>query len=197
MLGTLLLFCFTSLPANTPQTASANSVDDTKSAVSTSVTEDASNVKPDSPTPKMMNASYRGETGSEPAAATSAEPTPAPIANVPVQPASTQAYETPRKQMFWYGLMAAGHAGAAFDAWTTRRAINGGYGMEADPFQKPFAHSNAIYASTQVSPLIMDYLGHRMMRSRYSLFRHFWWVPQMASASISFSAAAHNYKVVP
>jgi hypothetical protein len=63
--------------------------------------------------------------------------------------------------------------------------------------QRPFANSNAIYATTQVTPLIMDYLGRRMMRSRYPLFRRFWWVPQTASASVSLAAGIHNYRVVP
>jgi hypothetical protein len=98
--------------------------------------------------------------------------------------------------MMWYGLMAAGHGTAAFDAWTTRKAITGGYGIEGDPFQRPFAHSDAIYATTQVTPLVMDYVGYRMMRSRYSLFRKFWWIPQTASASVSLGAGLHNYRIV-
>ena len=130
-------------------------------------------------------------------AAGSALPAARPIASVPVQPAATESFETPRKRMIWYGLLAAGHGTAAFDAWSTRRAISGGYGTEGDPLQRPFASSGAIYATTQITPLIMDYVGHRMMRSRSPLLRRFWWVPQTASATVSLGAGIHNYRVVP
>ena len=104
--------------------------------------------------------------------------------------------ETPRQRKMWYGLMAVSHAGAAFDAWSTRRAISGGYGQEANPFLKPFANSNAIYAATQVSPAVMDYLGKRMMTSPNPWIRKLWWFPQVAGASMSFGAAVHNVGVV-
>lgn len=113
-----------------------------------------------------------------------------------VKPALTGSVETPRQRKMWYGLMAAGHAGAAFDAWSTRRAINAGAGQESNPFLAPFAHSNALYAATQVSPAIMDFLGKQMMRSQYPLFRKFWWLPQTAGASLSFAAGAHNVGMV-
>ena len=115
----------------------------------------------------------------------------------PVKPATTESYETPRQRKIWYGLMAASHGAAAFDAWTTRRAVTGGYGIEGDPFQRPFANSGAIYATTQVTPIVMDYLGRRMMRSSHSWIRKAWWVPQAASASVSFGAGMHNCGMVP
>jgi len=93
--------------------------------------------------------------------------------------------------------MATGHGAAAFDAWATRRAVSGNYGTETNPLLRPFSHSNAMYAATQVSPAIMDFLGHRMMTSRNSTLRRLWWVPQLAGASFSFSAGMHNYNVVP
>ena len=34
-----------------------------------------------------------------------------------------------------------------------------GAGQEANPFLRPFANSGAIYAATQVSPALMDFLG--------------------------------------
>ena len=92
--------------------------------------------------------------------------------------------------------MAAGHGAAAFDAWTTRRAIGGGYGTEGDPLERPFANSGAIYASTQVVPTLMDYLGHRMMRSEHPTIRRFWWIPQAVSAGSSLAAGIHNYRLV-
>jgi hypothetical protein len=90
----------------------------------------------------------------------------------------------------------ASHAGAAFDAWTTRRAISGVFGQEANPFLKPFANSNAIYAATQVSPAVMDYLGKRMMVSQNPAIRRLWWIPQLVGTSMSFAAGTHNMGVV-
>jgi hypothetical protein len=190
ILTTIVVLCCTAFPPDAsrsvaaPAALSANSADVPKG-------EDAT--KPDAPTPKLSATVSEdldpGMSSSLPAAKA--------IANVPVKPATTESYETPRKRMIWYGLMVAAHGTAAFDAWTTRRAITGGYGTEGDPLQRPFANSNAIYATTQVAPLLMDYVGHRMMRSRYPVFRRLWWVPQAASASVSLGAGIHNYRVVP
>lgn len=54
-----------------------------------------------------------------------------------------------------------------------------------------------MYAATQVSPAIMDFVGRRMMTSNHAMLRRFWWVPQAAGASFSFGAGIHNYRVVP
>lgn len=195
MLATLVLVCCSAVPANTPQTLSAaNSVQyNTSADAPLPEAADTADAKPESPAPKLSTNDAAGTASGS----SSSMPAARPIANVPVRPASSEQYETSRKRLIWYGLMAAGHGSAAFDAWTTRRAISSGYGVEGDPTQRPFAHSNAIYATTQVSPLLMDYVGHRMMRSRYPLMRRFWWVPQAANASISFGAGMHNYRVVP
>jgi hypothetical protein len=192
ILATFVVICCTALPADMPRTALAPAAIAIENSADVAKAEDVK-AKPDAPTPKLTTAvSEELDPG-----ASSSLPSSNPIVKTPVQPATTESYETPRKRMIWYGLMAAGHGTAAFDAWTTRRAITGGYGTEGDPLQRPFANSNAIYATTQVAPLIMDYLGHRMMRSRYPLFRRFWWVPQTASASVSLGAGIHNYRVVP
>lgn len=92
--------------------------------------------------------------------------------------------------------MVLGHGTAAFDAWTTRQAVSGGYGVESDPTQRPFASSGAIYATTQVTPLIMDFVAHRMMRSNNPMIRKVWWIPQAASASVSLGAGLHNYSII-
>lgn len=105
--------------------------------------------------------------------------------------------ESPRERGIWYGLMAVSHGAAAFDAYSTRRAISGDYGVEGNPLLRPFSHSGAIYAATQVSPAIMDYMGHRMLRSHNTLIRRFWWLPQTAGGSLSLSAGIHNYRLVP
>jgi len=120
-----------------------------------------------------------------------------PLISSPVKPVTPDAYETPRKRKIWYGLIAAGHSASVLDAWTTRRAISGGYGVEADPFQRPFANSGAVYVTTQVCPLLMDYIGYHMMRSNHSWMRKTWWIPQAAGASFSAGAAIHNYHLVP
>jgi len=120
---------------------------------------------------------------------------PAAMPFQPIKPAARSPYETPRQKKIWFALAAASSAGAGFDAWSTRRAISGGFGTESNPFLRPFAHSNALYAATQVSPLVLDFLGKRMMSSQHPLLRRFWWVPQTAGASMSFAAGAHNVGV--
>jgi len=116
-----------------------------------------------------------------------------PFSNAPIKPAIERPAPTPRQQKLWYTFMAVEHGAAVFDAWSTRKAISGNYGTEGDPFLRPFAHSNAIYAATQVSPAVMDYIGRRMLTSRHPALRRFWWVPQVAGASFSFASGAHNY----
>jgi hypothetical protein len=114
----------------------------------------------------------------------------------PVKPAVIRPRETPTQRKIWYGLLVAGHAGAAFDAWSTHRAVTGGYGQEANPFLRPYANSNAIYVATQVSPAVMDYWGKRMMTSQHGWMRRIWWLPQAAGAGMSFASGAHNVSVV-
>jgi hypothetical protein len=138
----------------------------------------ASNLLPSMPVPKVNSST--------------AEPAPAAFPVSPVKAPAKLYSETPTQRKVWYTLAAAGHAGAAFDAWSTRRAISGGYGTEANPLLRPFAHSGALYVATQVSPAFMDFLGKRMMTSRYGMFRKLWWLPQAAGASVSFAAGAHN-----
>jgi len=129
-------------------------------------------------------------------AAEAIQPAAAAQPFLPVKPVYTRPRETHRQRVIWYGLAVAGHSGAAFDAWSTKRAVTGGYGQESNPFLRPFANSNAIYAATQVSPAVMDYLGKRMMVSQNRWIRKMWWVPQVAGASFSFAAGAHNVGVV-
>jgi hypothetical protein len=118
---------------------------------------------------------------------------PAPLLKSPL----TRTYETNRQRKIWYGLAAVSHGAAVFDAWSTRRALSGNYGVEANPLMRPFAHSGAIYAATQVSPAFMDFLGRRMMVSHHGWVRKMWWVPQTAGTGVSLAAGAHNVGVVP
>ena len=189
VLATLLLLCAMPQGDDAATVAASSSMSDGRQVLSAAVSDSASKdamiavVLPSAPEPKVKP---------------EADPVPlrpAPQPFLPVRPV-TRPVETPRQRKVWYGLMAVSHAGAAFDAWSTRRAISGGYGQEANPFLKPFANSNAIYAATQVSPAVMDYIGKRMMTSQNPWIRKLWWFPQMAGASMSFAAGAHNMGVV-
>jgi hypothetical protein len=118
-----------------------------------------------------------------------------PFSSGAIKPAMERPVATPRQQKLWYTFIAVGHSAAAFDAHSTRRAISGNYGTEGNPLLRPFAHSNAIYAATQVSPAVMDYVGRRMMTSGHPTLRKLWWVPQLAGAGFSFGAGIHNYSL--
>jgi hypothetical protein len=114
-----------------------------------------------------------------------------------VKPMTAPTGETAGQRKLWYTLSITGSGAAAFDAWSTRRAITQGYGVEGNPMLRPFAHSGVLYAATQVSPLAMDYIGKRMMRSRSGLMRKMWWVPQSAGSGVSLWAGVHNVRLVP
>ena len=148
----------------------------------------AENSAPSMPEPR---ANSRGESSSAEAAAQ-----PRAFAFEPVKPATERRYENRNQKRIWYGLAAAGHAGAAFDAWSTRRALSGNYGTESDPLMRPFAHSGTVYAATQVTPLLMDMIGKRAMVSEHMWVRRLWWVPQSVGATLSFTTAVHNVGVV-
>ena len=120
---------------------------------------------------------------------------PAP-AVIPVRPAVNRDYGTDHQKKQWYALMAVSSGAAVFDAWSTRRAISGGYGTEANPLLRPFSHSSAMYAAAQVSPLVMDLIGRKMMTSRHNWMRKLWWIPQMAGTDMSVSAGIHNVSIV-
>jgi hypothetical protein len=181
VLEALLLIC--SIPQ---MDDTAKVVNDSPAVNAESATKDAASAEslPSGPTPKV-NADPQPIV-----------PNPAVLPFEPVKPVITRPRETQRQRVMWYGLVVAGHSGAAFDAWSTKRAVTGGYGQESNPFLRPFAHSNAIYAATQVSPAVMDFIGKRMMVSENKWARKLWWVPQVAGASFSFTAGAHNVGVV-
>jgi hypothetical protein len=155
---------------------------------------DAETNKPDAPTPKpTVDSETKRDLDLDAAEENAIEP----AFHQPLKPAVRESYETPLENKAWYGLVVLGHGAAGFDAWTTRRVLRGGFGVEADPLERPFANSAAIYATTQVAPLLMDFLGRRMARSGHPWMRKAWWVPQVTSAGTSLSAAVHNYRIVP
>ena len=92
----------------------------------------------------------------------------------------------------WLILSAAGHAAAALDAYSTRRAIAMG-GVESNPLVRPFAHSPAIYAALQTDPLVLNFVGYRLQRSQNRFLRRIWWVPQSVGMAASFGAALHDF----
>jgi hypothetical protein len=163
----------------------AGSPDGAKDALSASAKAPAESAAlPSMPTAKVPDAAAAGSAA------------PAGFLATPVKPALGAIHETPTQRKVWYALAFAGHSGAAFDAWSTRRAISSGAGAEANPLLRPFAHSGALYAATQVSPAVMDLLGKKMMTSQHKWVRRMWWLPQTAGASISFAAGAHNVGIV-
>ena len=183
-----------------PQTAPAalndakNSQPNNETAKVEIVKEDAreTNALPAAPAPKVADAA---ESSSLTLAAIhpAAEPIKPPIKPSNAPKFAVRGYEETRRQRIaWMSLAAAGHGAAAFDAYETRQALSGGYGTEANPLLRPFAHSGALYAATQVSPALMDFVGHKMMRSRQPWMRKLWWMPQTLGAGVSFSAAMHN-----
>ena len=95
----------------------------------------------------------------------------------------------------WLRLGIASHGAAMFDAWSTRHAITSGAGRELNPIFKPFAGNASLYAAIQAGPLLMDYLGKKMMYSRHGWMRRIWWVPQSASIAGSLICGAHNVSV--
>jgi len=181
VIATLLLIC--SIPQ---MDDTAKVVNESPAVVSDSATKEPTLVAslPSAPAPKVK------------AEAEPIVPSAAAQPFQPMKPVFTRPRETARQRKIWYGLTIAGSSGAAFDAWSTKRAVVGGYGQESNPFLRPFAHSNAIYAATQVSPAVMDYLGKRMMVSQHGWLRKIWWLPQTAGAGMSFAAGAHNVGVV-
>lgn len=100
-----------------------------------------------------------------------------------------------REVRIWRGLLVAEHSAAIFDAWTTRDSLGSGNGYERNPLVKPFASSAAIYPALQVAPVGLDFLSHRMMRSRSSLLRKTWWLPQAASITASLWCGSRNIQV--
>jgi hypothetical protein len=189
VLATLLLVCAIPQMDDASKVVVASNANTERPAASevsgnTAKDSNASTALPSAPEPKV-------KADPDPAAV---QPAAQPFQ--PVKPVWTRPRETPRQRKMWYALTIAGSGGAAFDAWSTRRAISGGYGQEANPFLQPFAKSNALYVATQASPVLMDFIGKRMMVSEHPFLRKVWWLPQTAGAAMSFVAAAHNVSVV-
>lgn len=151
---------------------------------------------PSMPKPKVDSDAGADGVTANVAGAGAVQPPSVPLAIQPVKPAYTRPRETRGQRIAWYSLMAAGHGAAAFDAYSTRLAVSGNYGTETNPFLRPFSHSSALYAATQVSPAVMDFIGKRMMVSENRWVRKMWWLPQAAGSGFSVFAGVHNLGVV-
>jgi len=95
----------------------------------------------------------------------------------------------------WIALGIVQHSAAAFDAWSTRRALSSGNAQESDPILRPFAGNSSIYAAIQVGPLLFDYVARRMMTSQCGWARHTWWILQAVSTATSIASGAHNLTI--
>jgi hypothetical protein len=188
-----------------PQSGDAiKAVTERSASVSVDATKDSSlsRTLPSAPEPKIKNDAevVADSNGAGVTPATTADPvTPgsSSLSIRPGRPAVSREDVSERQKKLWYGLTVASSSAAGFDAWSTRRAISGGYGTEANPMLAPFAHSNAIYVATQVSPLVLDYVGRKMMTSQYPALRKMWFVPQSLGTAVSLFAGVHNVGVVP
>lgn len=112
----------------------------------------------------------------------------------PGKPVEVTAAEKRQPTRTWWMLTIAQHGAAAFDAYSTRQAISRG-AVEDDPLMRPFAHSPAIYVASQVSPVLLDLLSRRMMRSENPIFRRMWWVPQSGATAMFIFSGVHNLGV--
>lgn len=122
----------------------------------------------------------------------SASPTVEPVV-APLMPVEApKAASSSANKKVWYGLMAAEHSAAFFDAYSTRQVLSSGSGRELDPLMRPFAHSAAIYPALQVSPVVVDYFAARMMHSNNRFIRKLWWVPQAAGIAGSTFSGINN-----
>jgi hypothetical protein len=198
LLATLLLLCpfpqtvdTTNNATNPPIEIAGNAVPD--SAVPESL--------PSAPQPKIATDHEVAASDSSPDAGDSSAGAEVVVPStghfaMAVKPAVTRPYDSAFQRRLWYSLTAAGSGMAFADAYSTRRAITQANSYEVNPLLRPFSHSGVLYAATQVSPLLMDFVGKRMMMSRSRTLRTFWWLPQAAGTGVSTAAAVHNFRLV-
>jgi hypothetical protein len=208
LLAAFLLLCPVPQIADTPNAVSGAPV----AAITNQTTDSSFSLDvPSAPAPKIRTDVEEASNSTPPSLVSStgvsaalvlpaAEPilpryvgAPAPSAKAPF----LRTYETRQQKKLWYTLTIAGHGAAAFDAWSTRRAISGNFGTESNPLLRPFVHNRSLYVATQVSPAFMDYLGRRMMVSQHRWMRKMWWLPQTAGTGMSLAAGVHNVGLVP
>ncbi|HKS71615.1 MAG TPA: hypothetical protein VJQ82_00375 [Terriglobales bacterium] len=151
---------------------------------------------------RLTNLNFTAESDSSPAVKTIQPGTaPVPSAITPIRVPQIKppkhvgiesAEQYPRKT--WLMLVVAQHGAAAFDAYSTRYAVGHG-AVEQNPLMRPFVHSDSIYAVSQITPTVLDFVSRRMMRSQNGFIRHMWWVPQSVSVGTYLFAGVHNLQV--
>ncbi len=112
------------------------------------------------------------------------------LASTPAALRSRQ--EEQRQRRIWLALGIVQSGAATFDAWSTRRVVSSGQGQEANPMLRPFAGNASLYVVIQAAPLVLDYVGHRMMTSQHGWERHTWWMPQAIGTAMSVASGAVN-----
>src|SRR2546427_5259170 len=123
----------------------AKAVSDTPAVAANSTTKDSSSTSelPAMPTPKADAAAILPAAPAQPF--------------LPVKPVYTRPRETHRQRVIWYSLAVAGHSGAAFDAWSTKRAVTGGDGQEAKPVFRALSELHANFAAAPGEPPVLEY----------------------------------------
>ena len=130
--------------------------------------------------------------------------TPQPVAPVSPAPAAFRPVNSKpplwgaddrNARRVWMSLSVAQHGAAMFDALSTRRVISSGAGQELNPMLRPFAGNASLYAAVQIAPMVLDYVGHRMMYSQHAWARRTWWVPQALGTVVSVASGVHNMGV--
>jgi hypothetical protein len=116
---------------------------------------------------------------------------PAARSSAAIQVASERELSHRSRTKKWLLLSVAAHSGAALDAWTTRTNVTAGR-TELNPVLRPFVNTNGLYPVMQIGPTLTDLVAWKLMKSQHHFLRKLWWVPQVASASISFTCSARN-----
>ena len=124
----------------------------------------------------------------------SVQPAPPSLA-VPLSQSTPADYREKSHRREWIALGIAQHSAAAFDAWSTRRALSTGDAQESNPVLRPFANNSSLYAAIQVGPVLFDYVSRRMMTSQHGWARRTWWILQAASTVTSLASGAHNLTI--
>src|SRR2546427_4619309 len=128
----------------------AKAVSDTPAVAANSTTKDSSSTSelPAMPTPKADAAAILPAAPAQPF--------------LPVKPVYTRPRETHRQRVIWYSLAVAGHSGAAFDAWSTKRAVTGGDSAENKPILAPGVEANGIFTAGGGGPTITGIFRKKM-----------------------------------
>jgi len=87
-------------------------------------------------------------------------------------------------------VLVLNHGAAAFDAWTTRQLVRYPGGGEANPLERPFVHSAALYFTSQPDAFLADYLllKHARTKTRRVIYDSV----GVGITGLHFGSALHN-----